>query len=131
MSEAKPPNREHHAEFRIEIAQRMLAGENVMALSKQYQLARSLMYRWRDRYRKHGVEGMQAPIGRPKPVPRSSKAGKQPTEERLRQRIAELERKVGQQAVEIDFFKGVFRRLEELPKAKRHGGEASTTRSGE
>ena len=45
--------------------------------------------------------------------------------------IADLERKVGRQAVEIDFFKGVFKRLEELPKTKRHGGEASTRRSGE
>ena len=32
--------RRHSAEFKIEIAERMLAGENVKALSKQYRLAR-------------------------------------------------------------------------------------------
>ena len=48
-------NRRHSAEFKIEIAERMLAGENVKALSKQYRLARSMMYRWRDAFRERGV----------------------------------------------------------------------------
>lgn len=131
MGESKRP-RTHSPEFRIEIAQRMLAGENVVALSRRYKLARSMMYRWRETYHQAGPAGLARSPGKP----RTQSSGR-PTraegseEQRLRQRIAELERKVGRQAVEIDFFKGVFRRLEELPKAPRRGGAASTPKSDE
>lgn len=118
-----PQKRRHSPEFRVNIVQRMLAGENVMALSKQHGLARSMMYRWRDAYRWRGEPG----LGKP---PRSRAA---PGEDgkKLRERIAALEQTIGRQAVEIDFFKGVFKRLKESPKAQRRGDKASTRRSGE
>jgi transposase-like protein len=127
--EARKPRR-HSREFRIEIAQRMLAGESVSALSQRHQLTRSLMYRWRDAYRKYGPEGLARPTGRP-PGLASARAAGCSTEDHLRQRISELERKIGQQSVEIDFFKGVFKRVEELPKTTRSGGGTSTRRSNE
>ncbi len=117
-------------EFRIEIVQRMLAGESVTTLSGRYQLARSTMYRWRDTYRKYGPEGLGRSTGRPR-GPAQGPAGGNSTEEYLRQRIGELERKIGQQSVEIDFFKRVFKRVEDLPKARRLGGGTSTRRSDE
>jgi transposase len=130
MGQERP--RRHSHGFRVEIAQRMLNGECVQALSRQYGLSRSMMYRWRDAYREDGPEGLKRPAGRPPgsaskptPVPKNS------TEETLRRRIAELERTIGRQSVEIDFFNGVFKRLEALPKAPRRGGAASTRRSGE
>jgi transposase len=129
MSEEKRKIRRHSPEFRTEIARRMLAGEDVTAMSKAYGLARSMMYRWRDAYRKEGIAGVSRPPGI-----RCTPATKKPdsrTEERLRKRVAELERKLGQQEMEIDFFRGVFKRLEELPKAKRRGSEASTGKSAE
>lgn len=127
--------RRHTAEFKAAIVERMLAGENVQALAKQHKLARSVMYRWRDAYRLEGLSGLARGKGRQAggsarpPAKRGAPGRVSAEEERLRQRVAELERKVGQQAVEIDFFKGVFKRLEELPKAKRRGGDASTPRS--
>jgi len=121
--------REHSPEFRVEIAKRMVAGENVTAMSARYQLPRSLMYRWRDAYRKYGPDGLSGKPGNRSAISAPGKLATASEEQKLRQRIAELERKVGRQAEEIDFFKGVFKRLEELPKAKRSGGEASTRRS--
>jgi len=126
----KSKRRRHSSEFRIEIAQRMLAGENVVALSKQHNLARSQMYRWRDTYRREGPAGLSRFQGRsPGGGPAKPVVGD--TEQQLRQQIAELERKLGQQAVEIDFFKGVFKRLEERPPASPRSGSASTPRSDE
>lgn len=128
----RPRLRRHSAEFRVEIAQRMLAGECVMALSKRYSLPRSMMYRWRDAYQHGGPAALSGAVGR-----RSGAAGpvapaaKGDVEQRLRREVAELQRKVGQQAVEIDFFRRVFKRVEELPKANRRGGGASTPRSDE
>ena len=119
--------RRHSPEFRVEIVERMLAGESVVALGQRHRLARSMMYRWRDAYRRSGPGGMAKAEG---PSPRhQAQAGDR--EQKLRDRIAELERTIGRQAVEIDFFKGVFKRLKESPKAQRRGGEASTRRSGE
>lgn len=130
MGQERP--RRHSHEFRVEIAQRMLAGESATELSRRYQLPRSMMYRWRDAYRKDGPEGLQRPIGRPPGrASRPATLTQHSTEQELRQRIAELERKIGQQSVEIDFFKGVFKRLEAQPKAPRRGGAASTRRSDE
>ena len=102
------------------------------ALSEQYHLPRSMMYRWRDAYRKDGPEGLRRPIGRPPgSASRLTTVTKSSAEEKLRQRIGELERTIGRQSVEIDFFKGVFKRLEAQPKALRRGGAASTRRSDE
>jgi hypothetical protein len=45
--------------------------------------------------------------------------------------IAELERKVGRQALLIDFFQRAFKRVEELrPDNHKPGAKASTGRSG-
>ena len=85
-------NRRHSAEFKIEIAERMLAGENVKALSKQYRLARSMMYRWRDAFRERGVAGLQASTGRPPGRRSRSPQPGESGEEKLQHRIAELER---------------------------------------
>lgn len=130
MGQGRP--RRHSQEFRVEIAQRMLNGECVKALSEQYQLPRSMMYRWCDAYRKSGPEGLQRPIGRP-PGRASNPTAitKSSAEQTLRRRVAELEQTIGRQSVEIDFFKGVFKRLEAQPQASRRGGAASTRRSDE
>lgn len=122
--------RQHTAEFRISIAEQMLAGADVMALSRQHQLARSMMYRWRDALHKHGAAGLTGVMGRPRSiVKRQNGQPSEQLEQRLRSRIAELERKVGQQTVEIDFFKGVFKRLGVRPKTRPDGEEKSTPRS--
>lgn len=129
MTERKR-NRRHSPEFRIEIAQRMLAGENVAALSKQHRLPRSMMYRWLESYRKQGPAGLSRSQGRP-PGSEATKPAGGSSEQRLRQQIAELQRQLGQKAAEIDFFKRVFERLKELPNPKPGSGKASTPRSDE
>ena len=127
--EPKKGQRRHSVEFKMEIAERMLAGKNVVALAAQHELARSMMYRWRDAYRKEGRTGLARPRGRPPGSGRPRQASGRTGEEKLRQEVAELERLVGQQAAEIAFFRGVFKRLDELPKTPRRGGKASTPNS--
>lgn len=128
-------NRMHTPAFKLAIVERMLAGENVMGLASQHKLARSMMYRWRDAYKREGPAVLSRGQGRRPgvltraPASRAGTGKSSSVENKLRQQVAELERKVGQQAVEIDFFKRVFKRLEELPKAKRRGDDASTPRS--
>lgn len=137
-------------EFKLATLARMAAGENVSALARELGVARKLLYQWRDRFRRGGpmalrtrgrptsaeVLGMHpgAPLeppagasGGPVPMPPPD-----PPDElaRARERIAELERKVGQQQVDLDFFKGALRRIEASRQPSiGPGGTGSSPRS--
>ena len=125
-------NRTFTPEFRVQVARRILQGESVSKLHHELGIKRSILYRWRDTYRKEGAAGLERKVGRPPGVPNPARPqpGVSP-EESLRQQIAALERKVGQQAVQLDFFKRAFRRVKESNQASAHAGAtASTRRSG-
>ena len=110
-------------EFKEQVARRILHGESVTAIRLELEIQRSVLYRWRDAFRpKEGGAG--SPAGA---APRSAKSVSSAT---AAQRVAELERKVGQQAVDIDFLRRAFKRV----KASRQnsigvGATASTGRS--
>jgi transposase-like protein len=115
------------AEFKARVVQRMLAGESVSGLSREARIKRQILYRWRDAYRKEGREGLARPRGRPRGPSRGNPPASPPAGE---ERIGELERKVGQQALVIDFLQRAFKRVKESrPTSKEAGGPASMERS--
>jgi transposase len=123
------PGRTFTPEYRVGVARRIVGGESVSALSQELSIRRSVLYRWRDAYRKDGEAGLKRPAGRP-PGTQPAKPPGSP-QEAARRRIAELERKIGQQQVENDFLRRAFKRVEELrQKRLRNGATASTPRSG-
>jgi hypothetical protein len=67
-------------------------------LHQEFQIKRSVLYRWRDAYRKEGAAGLQRPTGRPPGTPNPPRVTAS-AEEAAARRIAELERKIGQQAL--------------------------------
>jgi len=110
-------------EFKVSVVQRMMAGEPVARLSREVQVKRTLLYRWRDTYRKQGVGGFQQPVGRARKPPQEVVPG-------AAARIRELERKVGQQALVIDFLQRACKRVKESrPASKGSGATASMERS--
>ncbi len=75
---------------------RVLAGESARAVAQELGIRRKRLYVWKDRYAELGEAG---PIsGRGELLA-------------ARKRIAELERKVGQQELELDFFGEALRRI--------------------
>jgi len=119
-------------EFRVQVAQRIEQGESVSKLHHELQIKRSVLYRWRDAFRKEGAGGLARAAGRPPgvPNPATPKPGVSP-EETLREHIAALERKVGQQAIQLDFFARAFKRVKESSRPSAStGATASTRRSG-
>jgi transposase len=97
-------------------------GKPVAALSRELRVRRSLLYRWREAYRREGISGFR-PIGR-------SPGSQEKQAEAAEGRIRELERKVGHQAMVIDFLRRAFKRVEELRRpSKGDGGTASMERS--
>jgi transposase len=98
--------------FKIAALERMAAGENVSALSRELGVRRKLLYQWREVVRQGGIEALRG-VGRPRAAARlvarparAAPAGVVVPDAlaQARERIAALERKIGQQALELDFF---------------------------
>jgi len=67
-------------------------GESVSKLQDELAINRSVLYRWRDQYRKHGAAGLDWPHGRPPAIPAPAVAPKPDAGEEvaLRRHIADL-----------------------------------------
>ena len=127
-------------DFKLAALSRMEGGESVSALSRELNVRRKLLYEWRAAFRAGGPEALRGP-GRPRKgsVVLGAKSGggrgsraAGPGEElaAARRRIAELERKVGQQALEADFFRQALQLFETSRRSSdRPGGTASTASS--
>jgi transposase-like protein len=123
--------------FKLSALSRMDSGENVSALSRELNIRRKLLYEWRDAFRAGGEEALRD-RGRP---PRGSvvvgaRRGGPPGDPpdalgAARRRIAALERKVGQQALEADFLGQALQLLETSRQPRvRTGARASSASSG-
>ena len=121
-------------EFKMRAVERMLAGESSSVLARELKLRRKLLYQWKDAYLLGGVAGLRT-RGRPRKdqVPGLPTEAKTARAELLqaRQRIAELERKVGKQQLEIDFFAEALRRVEAVRGERTGGKEPRSIRSSE
>lgn len=144
-------SRRFSREFKLLALSRMGSGENVSALSRELNVRRKLLYEWRDAFRAGGEEALRSP-GRPRkgtPVTGSRRQGGSlsrttgsrgsgappgdPPDElaAARHRIADLERKVGQQALEVDFLEQALQLLETSRRPRvRTGARAPSASSG-
>ena len=107
--------------FQQSVVERMKTCKDVSALVRELQVSRSQVYRWRDEA-----------LGRiPVPSPRTAAQIEEKKEERQQRRIAELERLVARQALDLDFFKGALLRIEESRRKREQiSGMPSTNKSG-
>jgi transposase-like protein len=144
MSESRRFSRE----FKLSALARMEAGENVSALARELGVRRKCLYQWRERFRAGGpvalrsrgrptkAEVMAIRSGEGLPVegpPVASPAAAMPTAPppdelaKAQRRIAELERKVGQQQLDLDFFQRALRQVREArQRSGASGGMVST-----
>ena len=117
--------RVYEARFKEAAVRRMLNGESIMRLSREFDVARAVLYRWRDTYRAEGLAGLARRRGRPG-------AGRQAVSlksyDPAAERIADLERLVGRQAAELDFFERAFDALELAKPNSAAGSESGSTR---
>lgn len=123
-------------EFKLSAVGRLEAGESVSALSLELGVKRTVLYRWRDAWRAGGELALREGQGRPSKAEALAMAdargplSKSNDLAAARRQIEALERKVGQQQVYLDFFKGALRRIEtSLQPASAPGAPASSPRS--
>jgi len=89
--------RKFSKEMKMAALQRLDAGASVAEVARAFEMNPNLLHRWRKEFRQgpgNAFPGM----------------GKRRWDE---SKVAQLERKVGQQALEIDFLKGCLQRIEE------------------
>jgi transposase-like protein len=122
--------RSFSGDFKRAAVKRMEAGEKVAALSKEFSVKRSKLYSWRDALRRKGGNAFPGKAGRPR---KASLPGNEPGAEgatelaRAQRRIAELERKIGQQQLDLDFFKQALRHIEAAPRQNSAGGATASS----
>jgi transposase len=118
MSQEKAKQPEYGTELKLAAVRRVLAGESVSAVAQELGIRRKRLYVWKDRYAELGEAGlMHRRGGRPRKQAAvtvngsGTLAGRRGELLAARKRIAELERKVGQQELELDFFGEALRRI--------------------
>lgn len=107
----------YSAEFRQQALERMKTCANVKALAKELGVARQQLYWWKQRAEQRAN-------------PREPGATEDPRDRRIREltkKVAGLEGVIGQKTLELDFFAGALRRIEESRQRKGMSGETAST----
>jgi transposase len=104
--------RQFTKEFKMAAVRRLEQGISIGEVARALEVNPNVLHRWRREFRQ-GSGNVFPGNGRP----RWSEG-----------RIADLERKVGQQALEIDFLKGCLQRIEEQRMLQALSGNPRSTR---
>jgi transposase len=111
---------------KVTLVRRFEAGERASALALEAGVLSKSLYQWRAAYLGWGLAGLnrkrgRKPGGRAAAAPSSSPdavaAAARPADERAQARIAELERLVGRQQADLDFFREALRSWDEKRRA--------------
>jgi len=94
------PRQEYPRELKIAVMREIDLGKSMAEVARAYQLSPKRLEGWRSEWRAKGELAFPGKGARPKPKLDA-------------ERIAELERKIGQQAMEIDFLKKTLQRFRE------------------
>lgn len=101
-------------EFKLEAVRRLEAGQSTAEVARALEVHPSTLRDWRAQLHKYGEQAFPG-------------KGQQRNDEG---RVAELERKIGQQAMEIDFLKRALQHVEEQRLLRAlNSGAPSTSRS--
>jgi len=107
--------RQFSREFKLAALQRLERGSSVGEVARAFEINPNLLHRWRQEFRQGPGNAFPG-------------VGQRRWEEG---RVAELERKIGQQALEIDFLKRCLQRIEEQRQRQAVSGKPlSVSRSG-
>ena len=106
--------RQFTREFKLAAIRRLEMGSSIAEVARAFEVNPNVLQRWRREFRDGPGNAFSGP-------------GKRRWEEN---RVAQLERKIGQQTLEIDFLKGCLQRIEEQRQLQAITGKPlSTSRS--
>jgi len=122
MRKTRDGRRRFSRAFKVAAVRRVTEGETLAAVARDLDIGTELLCRWRKRIAERGEEHLYD-------IGQRSEPGKKATEEaRQQRRIAELERLVGRQQLEIRFLDKALRRVEERRQRKNADGGAASSK---
>lgn len=105
----------YSSEFKLAAVEKARTAASIPALSRELGVHYTQIYRWLRLYREGGAEGV------------CNRSGPARVADGPEAKVAELERKVGQQAMDLDFLRRAFKRVKESrPDSGSSGATAST-----
>ena len=118
--------------FKQAAVARMATAESVRGLARELDVEQRLLYHWRDRFQAGGPEALRR-VGRPsRTIAVEPDAAMAPVDladpTAAQNRIDELERKIGQQQLELDFFRAALRHVRDQQPRKGEPGDTTSTR---
>jgi transposase len=122
---SKSKGGQYPAAFKIKAIKRVERGEGVLPVARDLGVTRKALHDWVRAWKLHGPEGLNRKRG-PKPGRKKLRLDvlHRPQEGRNadKDRIAELERVIGRQQLELDFFRQALRALDgTAAQGRRHG----------
>jgi transposase len=117
-------------EFKLRALSRLEETVSVAALAAELGVGRERLYEWRRKYRSGGAAALRE-MGRPlNSSRRFDEVSAAPSSDATvsERRIAELERKIGQQQLDLDFFRAALRHVRERRLKTGEPGETPSTR---
>jgi transposase len=108
------PRQQYSRELKMACMRELDSGKSLAEVARQYQLSPKRLETWKGEWRANGEMAFPGKGARPQ--------GRLDAE-----RIVELERKIGQQTMEIDFLKKVLQRFKEHPLPAAGNGAAGST----
>jgi transposase len=118
-------------ELKRRAVERVAAGEAASAVAADLRINRQRIYEWQEQVRHGGLEALRGP-GRPRkgaldgPPLRSAILNEGAA---ARRRIAELERKIGEQQGDLDFFRQALRHVKARQQAAGVSGKPRSSKS--
>ena len=119
------------AEIKRRAVHRLAAGEAASDVAADLKVQRQRLYEWQEQARRGGLEALRGP-GRPRkgaldgPPLRSAILNDGAA---ARRRIAELERKIGEQQADLDFFRQALRHVKARQQVAGVSGKPRSSKS--
>jgi transposase-like protein len=113
-------------EFKLSAVKRMMEGERGPALSIELWVSANQVYKWSMHFRRGGANALR-PACRPRKVAVAFDPARDVAA--ARKRIDDLERKIGQQQLELDFFRQALRQVGDARRPSDGSGVPASTRS--
>ena len=109
--------RRHSVEFKKQAVERMRTSDNIHELARQLDVERKLLYTWKYQFE-----------GRPEARHANYAEDKQKrAESKLEQENQRLKLALADKTLEVDFFKGALRRIEEGRQNITNSGDSAST----
>jgi transposase len=125
MKKTRDGRRRFSREFKIAAVRRVHEGEPVGVVARDLGIDFRVLWRWKKRVAEKGEQYLHE-LGRPKQWQQGGKV--EPSEEGQQRRIAELERLIGHQQMEIRFLDKALHQVEERRQQKNGAGAVASSK---